>query len=256
MTLRIAGRWFETRRIDDDLTLITEPHVDPYIRCNIWHVRGGERDLLIDTGLGIASLKALVDAEFARPVTALATHTHYDHSGGMHEFAERIVHRAEAGALAAGAGFAALLLEKLDPDILAAIRATGYDFAGDLLAALPHEGYDPALYAVRAAPATRIVEEGDIVAAGRRRFEVLHLPGHSPGQIGLWEAATGVLFSGDAIYDGALVAGFPGGDVPAYRATLERLMRLPVRVVHAGHEASFGAERLREIARLQLIAWS
>ena len=44
MTLRIGERWFDFARIDDDITLIWEPHVDPFIRCNIWHVRGRERD--------------------------------------------------------------------------------------------------------------------------------------------------------------------------------------------------------------------
>src|SRR5436309_1538339 len=50
MPLQIADRWFERRRIDDDITLLWEPHVVPLLRCNIWHVRGRDRDLLIDTG--------------------------------------------------------------------------------------------------------------------------------------------------------------------------------------------------------------
>ena len=54
-----------------------------------------------------------------------------------------------------------------------------------------------------------IVEEGDIVDIGNRHFEVLHLPGHSPGSIGLWEASTGTLFSGDALYDGPLLDQLP-----------------------------------------------
>jgi hypothetical protein len=31
----IADRWFEIRRIDDDITLLWEPHVVPLLRCNI-----------------------------------------------------------------------------------------------------------------------------------------------------------------------------------------------------------------------------
>ena len=56
MEFSIAERWFEIERIDDDITLITEPHVTPLIRCNIWHVRGSDRDMVVDSGLGIASL--------------------------------------------------------------------------------------------------------------------------------------------------------------------------------------------------------
>ena len=78
-------------------------------------------------------------------------------------------------------------------------------------------------------------------------FEVLHLPGHSPGSIALWEAKTGTLFSGDAIYDGPLLDQIPGSDIPAYIKTMERLRELPVEIVHAGHEPSFGRERLIEL---------
>ena len=69
MALSVAGHWFETRTCSDGVTLIWEPHVIPDIRCNIWHVRGRDRDLLLDSGMGLASLKrhvALTD-----PVVAL-----------------------------------------------------------------------------------------------------------------------------------------------------------------------------------------
>ena len=56
--------------MDDDVTLLWEPHVDPLIRCNIWHVRGRDRDLLVDTGLGIASLHDAAKHLFETPVTA------------------------------------------------------------------------------------------------------------------------------------------------------------------------------------------
>src|SRR5687767_15987142 len=81
MGFRVADRWFEFQRIDDDITLIWEPHVVPLIRCNIWHVRGEARDLLIDTGLGMASLKAAARDLFDKALTAVATHAHYDHVG-------------------------------------------------------------------------------------------------------------------------------------------------------------------------------
>jgi glyoxylase-like metal-dependent hydrolase (beta-lactamase superfamily II) len=91
------------------------------------------------------------------------------------------------------------------------------------------------------------VDEGDVIDVGDRRFEVLHLPGHSPGSIGLWEAKTGILFSGDAIYDGPLLDELPGSDIATYVATMKRLRDLPVAVVHAGHDPSFGRDRLRAL---------
>ena len=98
-----------------------------------------------------------------------------------------------------------------------------------------------------AAPATRLLDDGDVVDIGDRAFEVLHLPGHSPGSIGLWDAASGVLFAGDALYDGPLLDELDGSDIDAYCATMSRLRELPVSVVHAGHEPSFGRQRLIEL---------
>ena len=80
----------------------------------------------------------------------------------------------------------------------------------------------------------------------------MHLPGHSPGSIGLWERDTGTLFSGDAIYDGPLLDELPESSIDEYCRTMERLLTLPVTVVHGGHDPSFGRERLRELARAYL----
>src|SRR5690606_15480213 len=100
----------------------------------------------------------------------------------------------------------------------------------DIFSMLPPGWPGAASYAIAPAPPTRILEEGDIVDLGDRHFEVLHLPGHSPGSIGLWEAATGILFSGDAVYDGELLDDNADSSIPDYLRTMERLRALPVRV--------------------------
>jgi glyoxylase-like metal-dependent hydrolase (beta-lactamase superfamily II) len=247
MSVRIARRWFERQRIDDDITLLWEPHAERLIRCNIWHVRGRDRDLMIDTGLGIASLGAAARDLLDQPVVAVATHTHYDHVGGLHEFAVRVVHRAEAAMMSDFTAFATLRSEALDPELLADLRSLGLALSDELIDAHPHAGYDSAAYRVRPAPATWVVDGGESVDLGDRRFEILHLPGHSPGSIGLWEAVTGTLFSGDAIYDGVLLDSLPESNIDDYVETMRRLRALPVRVVHGGHRPSFGRPRLVEI---------
>jgi glyoxylase-like metal-dependent hydrolase (beta-lactamase superfamily II) len=248
MTLPIADRWFERRTVAPDLTLLTEPYVDKFLRCNIWHLRGRDRDLLIDTGLGIASLTSAASDLFEKPLAAVATHTHMDHTGGMHEFAERFVHTFEANTLARAASRIPLDLSDYSAAALAMLEASGYEIPGSILTAVPHHGFDPRAHAPLPAPPTRLLTEGDVVDLGNRSFEVLHLPGHSPGSIGLWEKATGVLFSGDAIYDGPLLDELPGSDIGAYVTTMKRLRSLPVDIVHGGHEPSFGRDRLIEIA--------
>lgn len=232
MTLQVADHWFEHRAIDDGLTLIWEPYVTSLVRYNIWHVRGRDRDMLVDTGMGMGSLKGAISHMLDKPVLAVASHCHFDHIGSHHEFDERIVHAGDADILAA---------PTRDNTVIA-------PFVDDItITALPHAGYDIATYEIKAAPATRVVEDGDVIDLGDRVFEVIHLPGHSPGSMGLWETASGPLFTGDAIYDGELLDSLYHSDVPDYLETLERLRALPARVVHGGHYASFGHERMVEI---------
>jgi glyoxylase-like metal-dependent hydrolase (beta-lactamase superfamily II) len=247
MPTQIGDKWFDHKRIDDDITLIWEPYVDPLLRCNIWLVRGSERDALIDSGLGVISLKQAVNELFEKHVTAVATHYHLDHVGSLCDFDERIIHTLEAESLRQSDLGAGLLKTDYSEEMIKALDAVGYPLPDELITALPYKGYDLTTYVTPSATATRTVDEGDIIEIGNRRFEVLHLPGHSPGSIGLWEKDTGILFSGDAIYDGPLLDGLADSSVPDYVQTMKRLRELPVRVVHAGHDPSFGRDRLIEL---------
>jgi glyoxylase-like metal-dependent hydrolase (beta-lactamase superfamily II) len=252
--LPVADPWFARRRIDDSITLLFEPHVHRLQQCNIWHVRGRDRDLVIDTGLGIASLRAAAEDLLERGVLAVATHYHYDHTGSLHEFDQRAIHRAEAPLLDDSTTIGGTLVTGEIPDeIRASMVEAGYDLEEELLVgAIPVVGYDVAAYSVRAAPATIVLDEGDVLDTGDRAFEVLHLPGHSPGSIGLWDGSSGMLFSGDALYDGPLLDEIPGANLDDYVTTMERLRALPVEVVHAGHDPSFGRERLVELTTAYL----
>jgi glyoxylase-like metal-dependent hydrolase (beta-lactamase superfamily II) len=226
--------WYRVRRIDDDVTLIDEPHIKPFYRCNMWHVRGRDRDMLVDSGMGVVSLREWVPLVSERGLTAVASHTHFDHIGCHHEFDDRAVHSAEA-AILANPTRAATLAEPYVTD--------------DIFDTLPPAPYASTEYCLRGASATRLLEDGDVIDLGDRHFEVIHTPGHSPGGIALWEAARGILFSGDIVYDGELIEDTYHADAEAYHASMVRLFDLPVRVVHGGHFPSYGAERHREIIR-------
>jgi glyoxylase-like metal-dependent hydrolase (beta-lactamase superfamily II) len=234
MRIATAEEWYETAAADDGVTHIWEPYIKPFYRCNLWHVRGRDRDMLVDSGMGVVGLRARVAALAERPVLAVASHTHFDHIGAHHEFAERAVHGDEA-ALLAHPGRKETLIDPYVTD--------------EIFTALPPGDYTSAAYAVTPAPATRILADGDVIDLGDRHFEVMHTPGHSPGSIALFEAASGVLFSGDAVYDGPLIDDCYHSNIDDYIATMRRLMEIPARVVHGGHFASFDGARLRALCR-------
>jgi glyoxylase-like metal-dependent hydrolase (beta-lactamase superfamily II) len=231
----VCESWFLTQRLQDDLYLITEPHYYWWNRANLWLIKGHDRDLLIDTGLGVASLRQHLAALLDKPLLAVASHIHFDHSGGMYEFEERAIHAAEAAALRQGNNYEALCLPE-----------QGWVKA-EHFAQLPHAGFTVESYGLRAAEPTRILEEGDVLDLGDRALEVLHLPGHSPGCIALYERHTQALFSGDVIYDGELLDELHCSDIPAYIHTYERLQSLPIETVYPGHYQIFGRERCGEI---------
>jgi len=243
MSVIIADRWFSRRRIDDEITLLWEPHVTPFLRCNIWHIKGRDRDLLVDSGLGLCSLRDAAKDLFQGDILAVATHTHSDHIGGFHEFERCAVHRCEADGLLRPED-AGLLRSQFSGDELESIINAGYVLENEeLVTAYPYQKFDIASFSLKPSKPGWLLEEGDVIDTGDRHFQVLHLPGHSPGSIGLWEESTGILFSGDAIYDGPLLDAIPGSDIDDYLRTMQRLRALDVRVVHGGHEESFGRER-------------
>ncbi len=227
-----AEEWYRVQHLDEGVSLIDEPFIKPFYRCNVWHVRGRDRDLLVDSGMGVVSLRRWVPAVSERPVLAVASHTHFDHIGCHHEFDERLVHPAEAELLAKPGRKETLA----DPYV-----------TDDIFTALPPGPYSSEAYAVTPAPATRLVEEGAILDLGDRHFQVLHMPGHSPGGIVLFEAASGLLFSGDIIYDGPLIEDCYHSDPDDYLTSMERLLTLPVTQVHGGHFPSFDGTRYRQL---------
>lgn len=49
-------------------------------------------------------------------------------------------------------------------------------------------------------PADQTLHDGQVLALGALRFEVLHTPGHAPGHVVLWERGHEIAFVGDLIF--------------------------------------------------------
>jgi len=249
MSLPVADPWFSVETVDDGIVMLSEPHVARLWRANMFLIRGRTHDLLVDTGMGIGPLRTTLAGLTDRPIAVFTTHSHLDHIGGHPAFAdgEIIVHAAEQAPLQNPVAPSGLSYASLPDSRRAEYRAAGFDTDGLMVDAVPHKQYDIAAHRFAGVRATRLVDEGDVIDLGTRRFTVLHVPGHSPGSIALWEAATGTLIAGDAVYDGILIDSTADAHIPTYLRTMARLRELPVTVVHAGHRRAFGRDRLHQI---------
>ena len=242
--LPVRSPWFTRVTVGEGIDVLTEPAVHPLLRANVWHVRGRDRDLVVDTGLGVGSLRREQPQLFARDPVVVVAHAHLDHLGGAHEFTRCHVHPAEGITAPAPASLeAAVLAGQLGLDL----DALPGPLPRRLVDAVPVGGWTPAAYRLRPAAEAIALLDGDEVDLGDRRLRVLHLPGHSPGSIALHEPDTGALFSGDVLYDldegESLLDDIAGADVGAYVASMRRLADLPVEVLYPGHGPVLGAAR-------------
>lgn len=247
--MKVAEPWFVTVEHDHGVTQLYEPQVHRLIRCNVWHIAGRDRDLVIDTSVGVSSVSVALGERLDKPVTAVATHMHYDHVGCLGEFDNRVMHPADAKWMDPYERAMSLRLADFDLRDIQGVTEAGYALDGPyLLTALPTSTFDIDTFATKSVQITQTVEDGDLIDLGDRAFEVLHLPGHTPGSIGLWEEATAMLFTGDAIYDGPLIDSVDESNIDDYKTTMERLASLEASVVHAGHDGSFSGPRLTQLA--------
>ena len=68
--------------------------------------------------------------------------------------------------------------------------------------------------------------EGDVIDLGTRRFEVILIPGHTPGSIALFDAENRVLVSGDSVQAGMIFMFGPGRNIGAYIHSMKKLSNM------------------------------
>jgi len=241
--LPVAHPWFRAEDAGEGVTRLWEPHVDDLLVSNVWHVPGRDADLVVDFANGIGPLRPAVDVLVGSDaVIAVATHGHFDHVGSLHEFGDRRVHRDDVAMTRAP--YPMRIRRRDFPEGAEEMFAYyGAPVPELIVRAIPSPGFDLGGWVTPGAEPTTLLDEGDVIDLGDRRFTVLHTPGHTAGSACLFEEATGTLFSGDAVYVDAALS---WDDAEAMATSLERLraMAPQVRRVHAGHERSFDAPEL------------
>ncbi|HHP7242074.1 MAG TPA: MBL fold metallo-hydrolase [Cyclobacteriaceae bacterium] len=92
------------------------------------------------------------------------------------------------------------------------------------------------------------IEEGQTIAIGDNVFEIIFIPGHSPGHVGFYSAENKILISGDVLFQDSIGrTDLPGGD---YNLLLENIHNKVLQladdvVVYSGHgqNTTIGHER-------------
>ncbi|MBQ3559101.1 MAG: MBL fold metallo-hydrolase [Agathobacter sp.] len=211
--------WFTVEQIDKDTYVVSEYRHREETHCYL--LLGKEKALLIDTGLGVANIKEVVDKITSLPIMVVTTHGHWDHIGGHRFFEEFAVHEEEKE----------WIMDKF-PLPLSVVKQNLLNGNCDFPKAFDIEDYN-----IFSGIPQQILQDGDEIDLGNRKVKVLHTPGHSPGHCCFYEAERDYLYSGDLIYKGCLDMFYPTTNPKLYAQSIERVSKLEVKRILPGHHS-------------------
>jgi len=188
--------WFAVEEVAPGVISIGEPR----FHQNNWSylILGQRRALLFDTGTGVRDMAKAVRRLTTLSVTALPSHMHFDHTGGL-------------------AGFRRIMVPDLP--VLRACERDGWLLPTDDLYVGWWEGMTWTPVRVN-----EWLPIGTMLDLGGRILELLHTPGHSPDSVSLLDAKGQLLFAADFVYPGKLYAQIRNSDVKSYLESAEALL--------------------------------
>jgi len=167
--------------------------------CSIVACTATNRAAVVDPGGDVANIRAALDQLKVTPEKILLTHGHFDHAGGAAELAEALSIPIEGP-------------DERDGFLLANLQASGARFG---------------IMDARNVTPTRWLVEGETVSIGDLTFNVLHVPGHTPGHLVFVNVPSRFALVGDTLFQGsvgrtdfeygshdALIAGIKGKLLP------------------------------------------
>jgi len=216
----LADTWFEVYEVSHSVFAIYEPRQSEGTIGYL--IVGNQRAALFDTGMGIGDLKKLTSELTKLPIVVLNSHTHNDHVGGNWQF---------SAIYSVDTDFSRQNAKGSSADAQAEIKPS--EICGDLPA-----GFDAKTYATRPWKIAKYIHDGERIDLGGRSLQVIATPGHTPDAICLFDAADGLLFTGDTYYPGTIWLYRPETDLAAYDASVRRLVALApqVKIVLGAHD--------------------
>lgn len=220
--------------------------------------------VLFDAGLGSDQAEAALQAGFDRlgfrfeeVRRIVVSHGHVDHYGAARWVQERWKKERHAGELPVFAHPRDLLkIDERGPRLRDQHQLYGAHFSRlgvptEVMAAMAASG-DGSTRLARRIPDVQPIEAGAVVEGRGLRFEVIEMPGHTPGLICLWSPGLGVLLPADHLLE--RVSPNPIIELDAegrqvhrplvtYLKSIERTRALEISLVMPGHGPGFTGHR-------------
>lgn len=173
--------FFQIERIHPRITRIWDVS-----RTAMYLIEGSESAVLVDTGVGVGSLKAVVESVTTKPITVLLTHGHVDHAMGAGEFDKVYLNSADLTV------YAIHSMMPVRQGYVSGAAMSGADPA--MLAKVQESDYLPS----KAAEEFLSLEPGMVLQLGEVSVQVLAAPGHTPGSVAVLIPEERILILGDA----------------------------------------------------------
>lgn len=170
---------FTLQQVARDVWAIDEFGIDI-----MYLIIGNEKALLLDTGIGIGDIRAVVREMTEKPLYVVNSHHHYDHAGGNGHFEKVFAHK---NALPVIRGHNCVKYRKAF--FLQQGERPEYNHKASLKAYME----EIAEYELEG------IEEGDVFDLGDRKLEVIFTPGHTVDCICLLDREHKILFSADTV---------------------------------------------------------
>ena len=156
---------------------VTVVPVTPFQQnCSIVACTATNRAAIVDPGGDVAQIRSAIDQLKVTPEKILLTHGHLDHAGGAAELAEALALPIEGP-------------DERDEFLLSNLEGQGARFG---------------LNDLRNVTPTRWLIEGETVSIGDLTFNVLHVPGHTPGHIVFASVPMRFALVGDTLFQGSV----------------------------------------------------
>ena len=181
---------------------------------------GKEKALLLDTGFGLADLKSVVKQITDLPLYVVNSHGHKDHACGNYQFEEPVYIHPEDMEVCRRHH------SKESKRRILNYKESAVDFfTGEPVKPMLGE-IDEEQYLQRPVGNLRALREGEVFDLGGIVLEVIELPGHTAGSIGLMDRGQRTLYAADAANNEVWLFLEEATPLSTYRKTLDKIWDL------------------------------